>query len=117
MLILGRLWLKPSEESVRPTNMYRFMSFINQKYNRQFSEYAPLFQWSIDNIPDFWASMWEFAEIKASRPHEQIIDDIGKMPGAKGFSGSRLNFAENLLKYRSHKPALVFRGKDRVPEP
>ena len=107
------LW-KPSEENVRRTNMYRFMNLINQKYNRKFSEYATLYQWSIDNIPDFWASMWEFAEIKASKPYEQIIDDVGKMPGAKWFSGSRLNFAENLLRYRDHKPALVFRGEDRV---
>ena len=111
---MAKLLWKPSEESVRRTNMYRFMNFINQKYNRQFSEYAPLYQWSIDNIPDFWSSMWEFAEIKASRPYEQIIDDVGKMPGAKWFSGSRLNFAENLLRYRDHKPALVFRGEDRV---
>ncbi len=107
------LW-KPSEENVRRTNMYRFMNLINQKYNRKFSEYGTLYQWSIDNIPDFWASMWEFAEIKASKPYEQIIDDVGKMPGAKWFSGSRLNFAENLLRYRDHKPALVFRGEDRV---
>ena len=107
------LW-KPSEENVRRTNMYRFMNLINQKYNRKFSEYATLYQWSIDDVPDFWASMWEFAEIKASKPYEQIIDDVGKMPGAKWFSGSRLNFAENLLKYRGHKPALVFRGEDRV---
>jgi acetoacetyl-CoA synthetase len=114
MLIMAKLLWNPSEKSVRRTNMYRFMNLINQKYNRQFSEYAPLYQWSIDNIPHFWASMWEFAEIKASRPHEQIIDDVGKMPGAKWFSGSRLNFAENLLRYRDHKPALVFRGEDRV---
>jgi len=90
------------------------MDFINAKHHQDFSEYAPLYQWSIDNISDFWASMWEFAEIKASRPCEQIIDDVGKMPGAKWFSGSRLNFAENLLRYRDDRPALVFRGEDRV---
>jgi len=114
MLIMAKPLWKPSEENVRRTNMYRFMNLINQKYNRKFSEYATLYQWSIDNIPDFWASMWEFAEIKASKPYEQIIDGVGKMPGAKWFSGSRLNFAENLLRYRDHKPALVFRGEDRV---
>ena len=25
------------------------------------------YQWSVDSIPDFWAAMWDFAEIKASR--------------------------------------------------
>ncbi len=90
------------------------MNFINAKHHQDFSEYVSLYQWSIDNISDFWASMWEFAEIKASRPYEQIIDDVGKMPGVKWFSGSRLNFAENLLRYRDDRPALVFRGEDRV---
>jgi len=111
---MAKLLWEPSEERIKNTNMYRFMDFINAKHHQDFSEYAPLYQWSIDNISDFWASMWEFAEIKASRPCEQIIDDVGKMPGAKWFSGSRLNFAENLLRYRDDRPALVFRGEDRV---
>ena len=90
------------------------MNFINTNHYQDFSEYAPLYQWSIDNISDFWASMWEFAEIKASRPYEKIVDDVGKMPGAKWFSAARLNFAENLLRYRDDRPALVFRGEDQV---
>jgi len=93
--------------------MYRFMGFINEKYNQNFREYEPLYQWSIENIPDFWASMWEFAEIKASRPYDQVIDDVAKMPGAKWFSGARLNFAENLLRYRDDQVALIFKGEDR----
>jgi len=93
--------------------MYRFMGFINEKYNQNFSEYEPLYQWSIEYIPDFWASMWEFAEIKASRPYDQVIDDVAKMPGAKWFSGARLNFAENLLRYRDDQVALIFKGEDR----
>ena len=48
------------------TNMYKFMGFINHKYQKNFTEYVSLYQWSIENIPDFWAAMWEFAEIKAS---------------------------------------------------
>jgi acetoacetyl-CoA synthetase len=33
------------------------------------------------------------------------------MPGARWFEGSRLNFAENLLRYRDERTALVFRGE------
>ncbi|MGB5991949.1 MAG: acetoacetate--CoA ligase [Desulfobacterales bacterium] len=107
------LW-KPSEERIQGTNMYRFMNFVNTKFNKNFTEYAPLYQWSIDNIPDFWAATWEFVEIKASKPYDQVIDDAKKMPGAKWFSGSRLNFTENLLRFRDDQTALVFRGEDRV---
>jgi acetoacetyl-CoA synthetase len=90
------------------------MGFINEKYNQDFTEYEPLYQWSIENIPDFWASMWEFAEIKASRSYDQVIDDVTKMPGAKWFSGARLNFAENLLRYRDDQVALIFKGEDQA---
>jgi acetoacetyl-CoA synthetase len=110
---MSKLLWKPSEERIKSTNMYRFMGFINEKYNQNFTEYEPLYQWSIENIPDFWASMWEFAEIKASRPYDQVIDDVTKMPGAKWFSGARLNFAENLLRYRDDQVALIFKGEDQ----
>ncbi len=90
------------------------MNFINEKYSQNFTEYPSLYQWSVENIPDFWAAMWEFAEIKASKPYGQIIDDLGKMPGANWFSGTRLNFAENLLRYRDDQRALIFKGEDQV---
>ena len=86
---------------------------VNEKYGRGFSDYDSLYQWSVDEIADFWAAMWEFADIRASKPYDQIVDDPGKMPGAKWFSGARLNFAENLLKYQDDRVALIFRGEDR----
>ena len=89
------------------------MGFINDKYHQNFTEYDPLYRWSVENIPDFWASMWEFAGIKASKPYDEVIDDVTKMPGSKWFSGARLNFAENLLRYRDDQVALIFKGEAR----
>ena len=109
---MAKLLWQPSDERIKSTNMYRFMHFINEKFNQNFTEYGPLYDWSIKNIPDFWTSMWEFAEIKASKPYDQVIDDVNRMPGAKWFSGARLNFAENLLRYRDDHVALVFKGED-----
>jgi acetoacetyl-CoA synthetase len=106
------LW-KPSEARIKNSHMYRFMNFVNKKYRKKFTEYAPLYEWSIQNIPDFWAAMWEFAEIKASKPYDKVVDNPNKMPGVKWFSGARLNFAENLLRYRDDRVALIFQGEDR----
>jgi len=108
-----RLWT-PSEERIKSTNLYRFMNIINKTYRQNFSEFESLYQWSIENISDFWASMWEFANIKFSTPYDQVVDNVGKMPGAKWFSGARLNFAENLLRYKDDQTALIFKGEDRV---
>jgi len=104
------LWT-PSEERIKNTNMYRFMHFVNERYGKKFTEYTSLYKWSIENIPDFWASMWDFGEIIASQPYDQVVDDLNKMPGAKWFSGARLNFAENLLRYRDDQVALIFKGE------
>jgi acetoacetyl-CoA synthetase len=109
---MAKLLWEPSEGRVKSTNMYRFMNFINEKHNKSFTEYATLYQWSIENIPDFWAAMWDFLEIKASKSYDQVIDDVTKMPGAKWFQGAELNFAENLLRYRDDQVALIFKGED-----
>jgi acetoacetyl-CoA synthetase len=110
---MAKLLWEPSDDRIKDTNMYRFMNFINEKYSQNFKEYAPLYEWSISHVPEFWAAFWEFADIKHSRPYDQIIDNLSKMPGAKWFSGARLNFAENLLRYRDDQTALIFKGEGR----
>ncbi|MBT8367303.1 MAG: acetoacetate--CoA ligase [Deltaproteobacteria bacterium] len=108
---MAKLLWKPSEEQIKNSNMYRFMNFINEKYGQNFEIYAPLYEWSVANIPEFWGAMWEFADIVASKPYEEVVDDLTKMPGARWFSGARLNFAENLLRYRDDRVALIFKGE------
>ena len=102
------LW-KPSEERIKNSNMYRFMGFINKRFGRDFTEYNRLYQWSVDNIADFWASLWDFAQIKASEPYSEVVDDLTRMPGAKWFTGAKLNFAENLLRFRDDRTAIIFK--------
>jgi len=107
------LW-EPSQERIQASNMYRFMETVNQRYNTQFKDYQSLYQWSVDNLESLWKELWEFLDIKASTPYTRVIDDPTLMPGAKWFEGARLNFAENLLRFRSDKTALIFRGEDKV---
>ncbi len=104
------LWI-PSEERIKNSNMKRFINFINKRYGKSFNSYNELYQWSIEYIPDFWKSMWDFGEIKASRNFDKVVDDLGKFPGARWFIGARLNFAENLLRYQDDHLAFIFRGE------
>lgn len=104
------LW-KPSEERIKNANMTRFMEYVNKKHGKHFRTYFELYQWSIDQIPDFWARMWEFMDIKAFRGYTQVVDDLRKYPGANWFPGARLNFAENLLRYRDDRLAFIFKGE------
>jgi acetoacetyl-CoA synthetase len=104
------LWI-PSEERIKNANITKFIYFVNQKYKKSFRTYPELYQWSVDSIPDFWEAVWEFVDIKASKKYDQVVDDLTKFPGAKWFIGARLNFAENLLRYRDEHLAFIFRGE------
>ncbi len=108
---MAKLLWEPSEKQIKESNMYRFMTFINETYNQSFSEFSSLYDWSVENISEFWAAFWEFADIVHSKPYDQVIDDVSKMPGAKWFSGAELNFAENLLRYRDDQVAIIFKGE------
>jgi len=107
------LW-EPSSEAVKKTNMYKFFGFVNEKYGLNISDYNTLWEWSVEDIPNFWAAVWDFVQIKASKPYDEVVDDPAKLPGARWFSGAELNFAENLLRYRDEQTALIFRGEDSV---
>ena len=111
---MGELLWTPSQERIEKSNIRRFMAMVNEKSGKHFTEYDKLYQWSVQNIPDFWAMMWDFAGIRASRTYDRVVDDLDKMPGAAWFAGARLNFAENLLRFRDDHPALIFRGEDRA---
>ncbi len=91
------------------------MQFVNDKYDLAIKDYSSLYQWSVEKIPDFWGAMWDFGEIQASEPYQQVVKDLDKLPGAKWFDGARLNFAQNLLRFRDDQTALIFKGEAQDP--
>jgi len=104
------LW-KPSEQKIKNANITRFLEYVNKKQSKKFGGYFDLYQWSIDQIPEFWARLWEFLDIKASRGYDRVVDNFNKFPGANWFPGARMNFAENLLRYRDDQLAFIFKGE------
>jgi acetoacetyl-CoA synthetase len=87
------------------------MQFVNERHGTSFTEYGPLWTWSVESIPDFQAAVWDFMEIVHSRPYDEVLVDGDRMPGAKWFTGATLNFAENLLRYRDGRLAIIFKGE------
>ena len=102
------LW-KP--QSIGSTNMQKFINYVNKAYGENIVSYDELYKWSINDTANFWDSVWNFTEIVYSERHVDVVDNINKMPGAKWFSGSRLNFSENLLRYRDDRVAIQFKGE------
>ncbi len=87
--------------------MTRYMRWLEAEHGHSFDgSYEALRRWSIDSPDDFWASIWDHFEVRASAPYERVLASRA-MPGAEWFTGARFNYAENLLAGKpSHRLAL-----------
>ncbi len=105
------LW-KPAPEGIARANMTRFLHQVQETERLRGEDYAALYDWSTREPESFWPAVWKFCDIRASRRWDRVLEHADRMPGARWFRGSRLNFAENLLRHRDDRTALVFLGED-----
>jgi acetoacetyl-CoA synthetase len=77
-----------------------------------------LYAWSLAEPAQFWAAVWAFGEVIADNrpgalPWDAVLVGGDRMAppdaelGPRWFPGARLNFAENLLRHRDDRDALV----------
>src|SRR5215470_4147256 len=107
---MPELW-RPSETRVADANLTRFIRCVNARRGLRLRDYTELYAWSLSSPPEFWAELARFADIRADWGPGPVIDNPTAMPGARFFTNTRLNFAENLLRYRDEQPALVSRNE------
>ncbi len=107
------LWT-PSPERAAASNMAAFMRFVNGRYGVGASTFDELHTWSVNDRERFWHAIWKFCGVIASTQGDTLLENRDRMPGAKWFPGARLNFAENLLRRRDRRPAIVFWGEDQL---
>lgn len=106
------LW-EPSDEVKQQANLTHYLHFLAKHKHRYFSNPAALWEWSVNDLEAFWASLWEYFEIKASRPYTRVLDQR-KMPGAKWFSGAELNYAEHIFRNATRsRPALLYQSENQ----
>jgi len=72
------------------------MRWAGERRGEPFADYAQLWRWSVDELEEFWACVWEFCGVRASKPYARVLG-AREMPGARWFAGAELNYAENLL--------------------
>ena len=108
---LQPLW-QPSAERVNCSYMMRFMRGVETELGLQFNNYDELHRWSVEHPEQFWQLLWDHLQIVSSRNCDRVVTNADQFSAARWFSGARLNFAENLLRNRSNKTALVARLED-----
>jgi acetoacetyl-CoA synthetase len=109
------LWT-PSPEAVERATLTRYMRWLSEVRGVEVEDYASLWRWSVEHLEDFWASIWEFCEVRAGAHYEQVLAER-RMPGARWFTGSHLNYAEHVFaRARSGEPAIVSRSETRADQ-
>ncbi|HEX3432745.1 MAG TPA: acetyl-coenzyme A synthetase N-terminal domain-containing protein, partial [Solirubrobacteraceae bacterium] len=89
------LW-QPTQADRERAEMTRFMRWVGERRGHDFENYDDLWRWSVAEVEGFWASIWEFCEVRSSKTFERPLAER-TMPGARWFEGAELNYAENLL--------------------
>jgi acetoacetyl-CoA synthetase len=89
------LWTPTLQQRER-ASMSRFMRWVGEREGLELADYEQLRQWSVRELERFWAAIWEFCGVRATRPYERVLSSR-QMPGARWFEGAELNYAENML--------------------
>jgi len=105
------LWI-PSQERIENSNLYSYMKYLKEEYDLLIDNHNELYSWSVKEIEKFWESLWKYSGLIHSKSYETILNER-KMPGAKWFPGSKLNFAENLLRYNDNQVAIISSREDK----
>jgi len=106
------LW-QPSPERIERAQLTHFIKAVSGTLAPSLDDYHELWRWSIERPEHFWPAVWKFCEVISSELWDVALEDGDQMPGARWFTGARLNFAENLLRRDApDRLALVWRGED-----
>ncbi len=104
------LW-QPSEAFVRHSNLMRYLHWLQVEKDLHFTDYQSLWAWSVEEPAAFWASIWQFFDVKSHALYTQVLSDDA-MPDARWFEGSTLNYAEHIFKsYTDDHSALIFQSE------
>ena len=78
-------------------NITAFERWLQSEYGLEFADYETMWRWSVENLDDFWSTIWRYFDVQASTPYESVLGSR-EMPGADWFPGARLNYAEHILR-------------------
>ncbi len=106
------LW-SPAPERIARARMTRFMEVVATTFDPQVRDYASLHAFSIREPENFWTAVWKFCDVIGEQG-QTVIQHQERMPGARWFGEARLNFAENLLRYRDERPAILFESETGI---
>jgi acetoacetyl-CoA synthetase len=101
----GEVLWTPSTDRVAASRMSLYQNWLEVTHGVRTNDYASLWSWSVGNLDAFWSSIWEYFDVVGSRETVALADST--MPGAQWFPGSRLNWAQNILRHETDQQAAI----------
>ncbi|HEU0019439.1 MAG TPA: acetoacetate--CoA ligase [Thermoleophilaceae bacterium] len=92
------LW-EPTEELKAGSALTAYMEWLRAERDVAVETYDELWKWSVDEIEDFWASIWDYFDVRAAEPYDAVLGSRA-MPGTEWFPGARLSYAEHVFRDR-----------------
>ena len=77
-------------------NLTAFRTWLADR-GHAFDSYDALWRWSVTDLDGFWQAIWDYTGITCSAPSERVLGRR-QMPGAEWFPGTRLNYAQHILR-------------------
>lgn len=94
----GEILWTPSADRIEGSTLARYQTWLYETRGIDFENYAALWKWSTTELTEFWASIWEFFDVRAHTPYDAVLG-TSTMPGAQWFTGATLNYAEHALRH------------------
>lgn len=111
----GEVLWRPTAQQIDETRLAAFLEYMKQEHGKHFDDYASLWQWSVDELEQFWSAVWNFFDVQANGDPAVVLADAS-MPGAKWFPAVQLNYAEHVFRNADPaRPALLARAEDAPP--
>jgi len=111
----GQLLWQPGEEFAINSNIAHYINWLKTNNIVDCANYHELWQWSVDHIEAYWASLWDYFEILSDMPYEKVTDSLEMKPGNRWFIGSRVNWAEHILRHERPGEAALYSLSETRP--
>lgn len=81
----------------------KFLLDTEKRLGLHFDDYEQAWQWSVDNLDEFWAEIWDWFDVISHSPHTEVLG-TREMPGAQWFPGTTLNYVEHVVRELEARP-------------
>jgi acetoacetyl-CoA synthetase len=110
----GALLWEPSEDRVNKANISTYMNWLKEHKGLSFEDYESLWNWSVQEIEEYWESIWEYFQIISTSDYTSVLS-THQMPGAKWFEGAKVNYIEHIFRNYKKETTAIFHTSELRP--